>query len=106
MALIRKGPRDRHADCDLAKWLRARFHERDAEAYFRELVSDATGRADDVALLRDTVSELATRYPGRASAEIRRLLGHSRLREEGQQGEGEDGEASDHGGAPAGRDRS
>jgi len=75
--LIHGNPRHWHADNDLAKWMRARLFERDPEAYFSQLVADTAEQAHDAALLRDTVAELAARYPGRALAEIRGLLDHA-----------------------------
>ena len=77
VGLIHRNPRRCYADNDLAKWIRARFFEHDPEAYFGQLVADVAARAHDVALLRDTLAELAARYPGRAQAEIRGLLDHA-----------------------------
>jgi hypothetical protein len=77
MDAIRGNVRRWHADNDLAKWIRARFLERDPEGYQKELLDDLAQRAQDADLTRETIAELAQHYPGQCQDELRRLLKHA-----------------------------
>ena len=77
MAAIRANPRHWHAENDLAKWLRARFFERDPKGYRNELLDDLAKRTQDADLVRETIAELAQRFPDQCLGEIRRLLTHA-----------------------------
>jgi hypothetical protein len=77
MDLVHRNPRRWHSDDDLAKWVRTQFFERDPKAYQGQLVVDLASRVRDASLLRETIAELAKRYPGKAQTEIRRMLTHA-----------------------------
>ena len=61
----------------MAKWLRTRFFEHDPKAYREQLVADLVSCVHDASLLRETIADLAERYPGQAQSEIRRMLAHA-----------------------------
>lgn len=63
---IRENPRKLHAQEDLVRWMRARYHEKDPKGYREMLLADIGSK--DRLLLLETILEIGRRLPAEAPA--------------------------------------
>lgn len=73
-AEIRANPHKLHAQSDMERWLRARFHRQDAEGYRRMLLADLVSPVDNPRLKRMTIVELQRNYAGQGLKEMLPLI--------------------------------